>query len=916
MKKLLFFSVLLLGATLIPQNLRAQSTEGTDFWVTFMRACDNNPTNLMLKIAAKQTAKVQITNSFAKDTIDTVVQAGTIVTLQNLNLSLCYVADNEDEIVSNNALRIKSDKTISVIAANYRDKSFDVAAIMPAKALKSEHYIQCYSPSSHKEDGKPKNPQGTHFAIVAAENNTVVDFVPTVKTKKMWDGTISQGIGDTITTPVMQAGQVYYVWTGGTESGRLAEGDDFDFSGTWVKARNKKKIAVFNGAPHTNIPYDIRDRDHIYSQAMPTVYWGTQFAVTSSLTTIDEATGTWERLDKVRVMALEDGTAVIINGDTAHVFDFVNGDADDKKHFYEFEFGIEDSKSVWQTDPLRPSIKRIKTTNCFIETTCPAAVHLFMTSNQYDHAKDKSINTKYCNGDPSQIWINPIEQRITDLTFGNFQTTQVKDHFLNIITLNETSNLNSIKLDNVSKGSAFTPMVGNSNYAFARLKIEDGTIPHTLTADSGFIAHVYGFGEKESYGYPAGGNTLDLTEMITVDSVPLDPDVPSLICRSATQTNDILFTCTPHYPYKAITWHFGDGTVVTGADDVDTIVHTYPKDDIYNGFVEIEHTTASMQKCGSKTTDNLIDTFPMIINLERLQLKYEPVKDKICSNSQDFRIYYECNHDLSSANISKKYDAKAIAAGFTDDPVNAVDEEGKTYFKVAIPNPNNIQDGETYSIEIELTTDCGKQPAKTIPFRISYTNRDILAQRWENTIAAWTPEEMMNNTKSSIDWSKKSIHFNNYAWFQRDTTGTSRDYTWMPAETESFLLRERVPENHEFYVDIYYSVYDSATNTFSQDTISSCPIAFAKSAAPDMFEADSTIIELGDIVVYRADRNYMLVMSAQDGEAKWINSQGSTVASADVRAGGSMVALPPENGLYILRVIVGKNKKNMKVMVY
>lgn len=898
MKKLLFFSVLLLGATLIPQNLRAQSTEGTDFWVTLMRADNDTPQNLKLKFAAKKKATVHIENKYKSYSVDTVVQAGTIVTLENLNRNYCYVGNDEEETVSNNALHITSDNTISVIAANYREKSFDVAAIMPTKALKSEHYIQCYSPSAHAD-----SPQGSHFAIVAAEDNTIVDFVPTVRTKKMRDGLINKNAGDTLTTPVLMQGQVYYVWTD--------EGSDneYDLSGTWLKARNKKKIAVFNGNPHTNIPQKIRDRDHIYSQAMPTVYWGTQFAVTSSLTTIDESAGTWERLDKVRVMALEDQTAVIINGDTAHVFDFVNGDADDKKHFYEFEFGELDTKSKWQTDPLRPKLRRDTTTNCFIETTCPAAVHLFMTSDRYDHNSGR-----YCNGDPSQIWINPIEQRITDLTFGTFQTPQVQDHFLNIVTLNEPNNLNSIELDGIAKGSQFTPMVGNNDYAFARLKIIDGT--HTLKADSGFIAHVYGFGTLESYGYPAGGNTLDLTEVITVDTVPLDTEVPTLICRSATQTNDILFTCTPHYPYKAITWHFGDGTVVTGADDVDTIVHTYPKDDIYNGFVEIEHTTASMQKCGSKTTDNLIDTFPMIINLERLQLKYEPVKDKICSNSQDFRIYYECNHDLSSANISKKYDAKAIAAGFTDDPVNAVDEEGKTYFKVAIPNPNNIQDGETYSIEIELTTNCGKQPAEIIPFRISYTNRDILAQRWENTIAAWTPEEMMNNTKSSIDWSKKSIHFNNYAWFQRDTTGTSRDYTWMPAETESFLLRERVPENHEFYVDIYYSVYDSATNTFSQDTISSCPIAFAKSAAPDMFEADSAIIELGDIVVYRADRNYMLVMSAQDGEAKWINSQGSTVASADVRAGGSMVALPPENGLYILRVIVGKNKKNMKVMVY
>lgn len=49
-----------------------------------------------------------------------------------------------------------------------------------------------------------------------------------------------------------------------------AEGD---LSGTYVKARNGKKIAVFQGCPHTNIPYQVKQRDHIFSQAMPTQYW-------------------------------------------------------------------------------------------------------------------------------------------------------------------------------------------------------------------------------------------------------------------------------------------------------------------------------------------------------------------------------------------------------------------------------------------------------------------------------------------------------------------------------------------------------------------------------------------------------------------------------------------------------------------
>ncbi len=909
MKKQLLLGIVLLGALLMPQTMKAQSTEGKDFWVTFMRACDNKPTELILKFSAKQPANVHIENTYTGYTNDTISLGANEIKTISLNSnewSSCYVADNDDEIVTNKALHIWSDATISVIAGNYRDKSFDVAAIMPTAALRSEHYIQCYTPSAHGGDTQ----QGTHFAIIAAEDNVVVDYLTTVKTNNGEGGSYT----DTLTTPVMMKGQVFYVWTG--EGG----GDKKDFSGSWVKARDGKKIAVFNGNPHTNIPYQIRDRDHIYSQAMPVEYWGTQFAVTSSLTTIDGASGVWERLDKVRIMALEDSTAVIINGDTAHIFSFEEGDSDDQKHFYEFEFGVNDSKSLWQTDPDRPNIKRIESTNCFIETSCPCAVHLFLTSNQYDHAKDKSINEKYCNGDPSQIWINPIEQKIKTLTFGTFETTQVKDHFINIIT--SSDNVNSIKLDGENISGDFQPMIGNSEYQFARKKIIGGT--HTMTSDSGFIAHVYGFGEKESYGYPAGGNTIDLSQLITINGDTLKQDVATQICRSAGGSNTIHFECKPNYEYEAITWNFGDGTpIVSGKkgtpitlpdgtiiNNVEEVNHTYARDNLYHGYVLIERN--AFTKCGNR---NLKDSFPMEVELEYLTVEPQPITDNICSNNDAFRIYYVANRDLEGSAIDVEYDAKAQADGFSAKPIMKKDADGSTYFHVMIPS--GVKDGSQYSINISMDTKCD-HIEKEIPFSISYAAQNVLARLWENTIAVWTPEEMKALIKEKDPSANiGDITFDSYKWYKRDTTET-REYTLIENEHESFLLKDRLAkediENNVYYVDILYTE-KKADGTTKQNTLTSCPIGFNEQAVEAAFNADSLINGVGGITFNRIDHKNILVMTAQDATASWINTSGSTVMSKEIRAGGGMMALPDENGLYILKVEAGKNTKSMKIMI-
>ena len=262
MRKQVLFIGFLVALTLLPVGLLAQSTEGTDFWVTLMRGDEKNYDELSLTFAAKDSTTVYIENTYTGyyDTVK--VGNDTIARLVlSSNASSCYVTDDEAEQVSNRALHVKSNKNISLIAANYKDKSFDVAAILPTPALMSEYRIQCYTPYAHKD-----NEQGTQFAIVAADDDVIVDYTLT-------EGTYTgKSAGVTYTTDTLKKGQVWYVWSG--------QNMRRDLTGSVIKARDNKKIAVFNGNSHTNIPAK-EDRDHIYSQAMPVNYWGKRFAITS-----------------------------------------------------------------------------------------------------------------------------------------------------------------------------------------------------------------------------------------------------------------------------------------------------------------------------------------------------------------------------------------------------------------------------------------------------------------------------------------------------------------------------------------------------------------------------------------------------------------------------------------------------------
>ena len=557
------------------------STEGRDFWVTFLRADEDSggPEKLTLTISAKTACRVTVENTNNNLNFTLQVPAGnSVIPMLGNNKDYrtsCYSYQNEEKTYT--AVHVTATADISLFAGNYRDKSFDAANILPTSALLDDYLVQTYPPSAHADD-----PQGSHFAIVAVEDGeTTVDFNLTAKTNKGTTGAQSVKLNK---------GQVYYVWTG------KKEGDVADLSGTTVKAKNGKKIAVFQGCPHTNLPYGMRDRDHIFSQAMPTAYWGTEFGITSSL---------HHRRDIIAVMAINDGTEVYITAkdggkQLVHTFDF----SQDTKRYWTFELGEEEAYSTHKNSPYTGKLPDplVIDSSCYLTTSCPAGVHLFMVSNTYD--EPTSTHSDGSISDPAMLWVSPIEQVIKEINFSTY-ADGTEFHYMNILTT--TAGVRSITWTDESGASKsianyFHPLRGNEEYSFARIEINNGS--HNLKSNVGFLAHVYGFGERCSYAYSCGSSTIQRSVTFNGSPLLIDSIYPGKFCvnepiemKLSIGNND----------YESIVWDYGDGTyysadVNASNDEKKRATHTYT----VPGWYDLKVAAVYVNPCTQRRHDEVM----------------------------------------------------------------------------------------------------------------------------------------------------------------------------------------------------------------------------------------------------------------------------------------------------------------------
>lgn len=524
------------------------STQGKEFWLSFMHNGYRDHTqggwiiNQVL-ISAKRDCNGTVTNPLTGWSHPFSVRANSITTVE-IPEAQGYHDQFNYEAISQKGIKVEASDTISVYCTNIAHVSFDASFVLPTESLGDEYIIQSYDQSKTiYANAYVTNNETSSFLIVATEDNTEIAITPTVNTL---GGHLA---GETFTI-TMNAGETYLVRSTRT-------GDQRDLSGTRILTGDCKRIAVFNGNTLTCIPTSLEDGyDHVFEQAMPLHSWGKSFVVTSSRN---------RNRDFIKITSSADHNQVTMNGEPLIML----------------------AAGQSYTFPMLESEG-----SCFLESNQPCAVYLFNNSS-YDQ------NPGGGQGDPSMVWIAPVEQRINDVTFSTFDhpNINIEVHSVNIIV--NTEDIAHVYFDGEQISPLmFTRVHGNNEYSYTRMDIIHGV--HRITCANGFNAHVYGFGHAKGYAYLVGSNAINLSSSMTLNNEVVLPDETFLYCVDA----PITFNVEVNLPDYELVWDFGDGTTSTS----NQVTHTFNERRVYDVSLAITSTEGGCSGSSSNTTHFFVDT--------------------------------------------------------------------------------------------------------------------------------------------------------------------------------------------------------------------------------------------------------------------------------------------------------------------
>ena len=597
--------ILCLGAPdAVGQNT---STQGKEFWLSFMHNGFRDHTlgnwvTTQVLISAKRDCSGTVTNPLTGWEQNFTVRANNITTV-DIPEAQGYHNSTNFETLSNKAIKVTANDTISVYCTNIAYVSFDASFVLPTESLGDEYIIQSYDQST---DGSlndyVNNNETSAFVIIATEDNTEVTITPTVN---LLSGLHQAGQPFTIT---MNAGQTYHVRS--TRSGNRR-----DLSGTHVVAADCKKIAVFNGNTLTCIPINMGNGyDHIVEQAMPLRSWGKNFVVTSSLN---------RNRDFIKITSAANNNTITMNDSPLTTL----------------QAGESYIYSMLESDR-----------SCYISATQPCAVYLYNNSS-YDQNPAGGL------GDPSMVWIAPVEQRINDITFSTFDNSSINitNHSVNIIV--NSQDVDKVYFDDeLISPLLFRVVNGNSNYSYTRRDITHGV--HHISCVNGFNAHVYGFGQAKGYAYLVGSNAIDLSTSLTLNDVPIQANGVFPYCVD----NTVTFSAEVNYQEYDILWVFGDGTTSTQ----NPVTHTYAEKRIYEASLFVDTDATGCSSANSDTLNFFID----------LTQQYVTENDETCAGE----LY--SGHGFSNVMINND----TILSRLQDNPINPECKDSLLLYITARPN--------------------------------------------------------------------------------------------------------------------------------------------------------------------------------------------------------------------------------------
>lgn len=425
---------------------------------------------LEVYVTAKENAIINVANVGGTFSTDANIPANTSVAIQ---IPTSFMPQDDGKFGF--GFHLTSDVDVSVYTLNKRTFSADAAVILPTNVLGEEYWVM-----AHREplgDGQAGHLE-SEMLIVATENNTRVEVIPSVTTFGGW-------VAGSTQTITLNAGETYQI-----------KGDS-DLTGTYVKVVNDggncSPIAVYGGNKFTNIGGCGGNRDHLIEQMFPISTWGKDFLYVPYQTRIGG--------DYVKIMAAEDGTSVTVSGLGAPIL-------------------LDAGES--RTIKALPGVREINTTK-------PVQIGQFSRSQECDGVPS----------DPFMIMLSPLQQRVREVTFDAFQVDEIDQYYLTLIS--SSDGFSDITLDGDNIGSQFT-VRGNAAFASLnitrgthKLLAPDGVIAYVYgygTSESfGYSAGV----NLADLSLTIEGNDPDigvvnpeacLNSPVVFDAIPADPDSP------------------------------------------------------------------------------------------------------------------------------------------------------------------------------------------------------------------------------------------------------------------------------------------------------------------------------------------------------------------------------------------------------
>lgn len=258
---LLFSANALFSQETPPTNTVVKNPEGREFWLCFMknfkdddrRQSKSNDLLLELFITGDKDANVKIEVKSIGYSNTFFVPGGTI---KSIKIDPMAQVRSFEIVEQQQAIHITSDNPISVYGLNRRYQTTDTYLGLPVEVLGSEYRIMSYYVTDDLL---------SIFAVVATEENTIVEIAPSVET-------YMNRKPNEIYRVTLNKGDVYQV--AGLKRPKS------DLTGSYIKAN--KKIAVFGGHQCSYVPSispEIIACNHLAEQIPPIHSWGKHFYI-------------------------------------------------------------------------------------------------------------------------------------------------------------------------------------------------------------------------------------------------------------------------------------------------------------------------------------------------------------------------------------------------------------------------------------------------------------------------------------------------------------------------------------------------------------------------------------------------------------------------------------------------------------